>query len=55
LDFSLFLTRELDIDPKIVADQLGHWVDVNLNVDTKTGLGLRKKALDIMESAVSAA
>jgi hypothetical protein len=36
--------RELDVDPKIVADQLGHSVDVNLNVYTKTAIGLRKKA-----------
>ncbi len=49
------LMRELDVDPKIVADQLGHSVDVNLNVYTKTAIGLRKKALDTMESAVSAA
>ena len=49
------LMRELDVDPKIVADQLGHSVDVNLNVYTKTSIGLRKKALDTMESAVSAA
>jgi integrase len=47
------LMRELDVDPKLVADQLGHSVDVNLNVYTKTGLNLRKKALDALESAVS--
>jgi integrase len=49
------LMRELDVDPKIVADQLGHSVDVNLNVYTKTALGLRKQALDAMESVVSGA
>lgn len=49
------LMRELDVDPKLVADQLGHSVDVNLNVYTKTGLNLRKKALDALESAVSGA
>ena len=49
------LMRELNVDPKIVADQLGHSVDVNLNVYTKTAIGLRKKALDTMESAVLAA
>jgi integrase len=49
------LMRELDVDPKIVADQLGHSVDVNLNVYTTTAVGLRKKALDAMESAMSGA
>lgn len=33
------LMRELKVDPKIVADQLGHSVDVDLNVYTKTALG----------------
>jgi integrase len=47
------LMRELDVDPKLVADQLGHSVDVNLNVYTKTGLTLRKQALNALESAVS--
>jgi hypothetical protein len=37
------------------AVRLGHSVDVYLNVYTKTAIGLRKKALDTMESAVSAA
>ena len=46
------LMRELEVDPKIVADQLGHSVDVNLNVYSKTSLRIRKKALDSMESAV---
>ena len=48
-------SRELDVDPKLVADQLGHSVDVNLNVYTKTVLDLRKQALDALESAVSGA
>jgi integrase len=46
------LMRELEVDPKIVADQLGHSVDVNLNVYSKTSLKIRKQALDSMESAV---
>jgi len=46
------LMRELDIDPKTVADQLGHSVDVNLNVYTKTALGLRKEAVNTFESAL---
>jgi hypothetical protein len=44
--------RELEVDPKIVADQLGHSVDVNLNVYSKTSLRIRKQAFDSMESAV---
>jgi hypothetical protein len=47
------LMRELDIDLKLISDQLGYSVDVNLNVYTKTGLNLRKQALDAMESSVS--
>ena len=44
--------RELEVDPKIAADQLGHSVDVNLNVYSKTPLKIGKQALDSMESAV---
>jgi hypothetical protein len=44
--------RELKVDPKTVADQLGHSVDVNLNVYSKTALGLRKEAVDSFESAL---
>ena len=46
------LVRELKVDPKIVADQLGHSVDVDLNVYTKTALGPRKEALNTFESAL---
>jgi hypothetical protein len=46
------LMRELEVDPKIVADRLGHSVDVNLNVYSKTSLKIRKQALDSVESAV---
>ena len=41
--------RELKVDPKVVADQLGRSVDVNLNVYSKTALSLRKEALDVFE------
>jgi hypothetical protein len=47
------LMRELDVDPKIVADQLGHSVDVNPYIYTKIGLGLRKRSMDAMETALS--
>jgi integrase len=46
------LMRELQVDPKVVADQLGHSVDVDLNVYTQTGLGQRKEAVNALESAL---
>ena len=46
------LMRELKVDPKVVADQLGHSVDVNLNVYSQTALGLRKEAWDTLETAL---
>lgn len=46
------LMRELAVDPKIVADQLGHSVDVNLNVYSKTALRVRKEAVESFESAL---
>jgi integrase len=45
------LMKALDIDPKTVADQLGHTLDVNQNVYTQMPLELRKEAVDILESA----
>ncbi len=41
--------RELKVDPKVVADQLGHSVDVNLTVYSEAALGLRKEAVDALE------
>jgi integrase len=46
------LMHELRVDPKTVADQLGHSVDVSLNVYTKTALGVRKEAVNTFESAL---
>jgi integrase len=46
------LMRELNIDPKTVADQQGHTVDVNLNVYTETPVALKKQAVDGLESAL---
>jgi len=46
------LLSELNVHPKVVADQLGHTVDVNQNVYTKTGLGRRKKAVNSLEFAL---
>ncbi len=47
------LMRELDVDPKVVADQLGHTLDVNLNVYTETALNIRKEAVETFESALN--
>ena len=43
------LMRELEIDPKLVADQCGHTVDVNLNVYTTTGVTQRAAAVNQLE------
>jgi hypothetical protein len=47
--------RENNVDPKVVADQLGHSLDVNLNDYTQTALGLRAQAVNTPESAVEKA
>ncbi len=47
------LMRELGVDPKVVADQLGHTLDVNLNVYTETNLGRLKEAVETFESALN--
>ena len=49
------LMKELDVDPKFVADQQGHTLDVNLNVYTATSVDLRKKAVDKLENKLFAA
>jgi integrase len=49
------LMREQEVDPKIVADQQGHDVDVNLNVYSKTSLDQKKKTVDKLDSALLAA
>ncbi len=46
------LMRELKVDPKVVADQLGHTLDVNLNVYTQTDLALKGEAVNRLESAL---
>jgi len=47
------LMRELGVDPKVVADQLGHTLDVNLNIYTETNTRLRKEAVETLESALN--
>jgi integrase len=48
------LMNDLKIDPKTVADQLGHGVDVNQNVYTLASLSRRKEAVNVLEFAVRA-
>lgn len=46
------LMHELGVDPKVVADQLGHSLDVNLNVYTDSGLEVRRQAANQFASAL---
>lgn len=46
------LMNEIHDDPKLVADQLGHTVDVNQNVYTRASIARRKTAVDALESAL---
>ena len=45
------LMREVGVDPKIVADMMGHDVDVNLNVYTQTSMQSRIEAVEALEAA----
>jgi len=45
------LMKERGVDPKLVADQQGHTVDVNQNVYTITSLKSRLEAVETLESA----
>ena len=47
------LMNEIHDDPKLVADQLGHTLDVNQNVYTRVSILKRKLAVDALEAAVS--
>ena len=49
------LSRKFGIDPKVVADQLGHGLGVNLDVYTKSDLEQRALAVTKLESEVMAA
>jgi integrase len=44
--------KDNKVDTKVVADQLGHSLDVNLNVYTQTALSVRKQAVNTLESAL---
>jgi integrase len=45
------LMRERGIDPKVVADSMGHDVSVNLNIYTPTSLESRLQAVETLETA----
>ena len=46
--------NELGVDPKVVADQLGHTLDVNQNVYTQASVLRRKVVVDALEDALKA-
>lgn len=46
------LMNEIHDDPKMVADQLGHTLDVSQNVYTRASVARRKKAVDALELAL---
>jgi integrase len=46
------LMNEIHDDPKLVADQLGHTLDVNQNVYTQASVARRKVAVDALENAL---
>ena len=49
------LSRKAGIDPKVVADQLGHGIGVSLDVYTRSDLQQRTMAVTRLESEVMAA
>jgi glycosyltransferase involved in cell wall biosynthesis len=46
------LLKELDVDPQARAEQMGHTVDVNENVYTRTSLERRREAVNKLEKAL---
>jgi len=46
------LMNGLKVDPKLLADQLGHTVDVNQNVYTLPDLSQRRDAVNLLEGAL---
>lgn len=48
------LMNEIGVDAKLVADQLGHDVDVDINTYTLTSVELRQAAINRLESLVAA-
>ena len=46
------LMKQLGVDPKLVADQLGHTLDVNQNIYTQSPVEMRQVALDQFEDSL---
>jgi hypothetical protein len=46
------LSRKAGIDPKLVADQLGHGIGVNLDVYTIADLEQRLAAVNVLEQSL---
>jgi integrase len=46
------LLNGLGVQGKLVADQLGHSLDVNQNVYTQSTVEVRKQAVDLLERAM---
>jgi len=46
------LLKELDVDPHVRADQMGHTLDVNENRYTTTSLERRREAVNKLESVI---
>ena len=47
------LLHALGVEGKVVADQLGHTLDVNQNIYTQSPVALRREALNRLEQALS--
>ena len=48
------LLKELDVDPHVRAEQMGHTIDVNENVYTVMSIRRRKEAVNALEKAIGA-
>lgn len=46
--------KELDVDPHVRAERMGHTLDVNENVYTITSLKRRRDAVNALEKAIGA-
>ena len=46
------LSRKAGVDPKLVADQLGHGIGVHLDTYTVAGLDQRLQAVTVLESSL---
>ena len=46
------LSDDLEVDPQVRADQMGHTVDVNQNTYTKSSLERRRAAVNRLEGAI---